>query len=314
MQVQERRPTFQGDGASLFGVFIVGILLTMITFGIYSFWFRTKLRRYIWNAVEFEDDRFTYHGTGGELLAGWAKAMGIFIGLAIVIGIFGAMGDAMRMLGVLVFYGVILCLIPFAILGARRYRLRRTSWRGIRFGQQGEATEFMKVWIPGALLTGITLTLYRPYFEMKTHGWLWNRARFGTAKFGFDGEGDDLFKQYLFAILLTIPTLGLYWFWYQAFRTRYVWDHTTLEGARFSSTVTGGGLLGVTLVSMLMIMFSLGLAAPWAIVRYFRYYTDNISLVGSLDFAAMVQTSAPATAMGEGLADVLDMDGFDLGL
>jgi uncharacterized membrane protein YjgN (DUF898 family) len=314
MSLPARRPAFHGEGSTLFGIFIVNLLLTVLTLGIYSFWARTKVRRYLWSAVAFEGDRFAYHGTGKELLIGWLKAMAAFAVVYVGFFVLVQLGEGGALLAVLYFYGAVLVLVPLAILGARRYRLSRTSWRGVRFSQRGDLWGFVRLWIGGAILTGITLSLYRPYFETRTRAALWNDTWFGSAQFRFDGEGRDLFGRYVLALLLTIPTLGLYWFWYLAYRHRYFWAHTGLGEARFESTVTGGGLLGLTLTNLLLVALTLGLGTPWALVRLWRYHTDNLALVGEVDFAAILQQRGPEAGTAEGLADVLDVGGFDLGM
>ena len=48
--------------------------LTIITLGIYRFWAKTKLRRYLWSVVEYDGDRFEYHGTAKELFLGFLIA------------------------------------------------------------------------------------------------------------------------------------------------------------------------------------------------------------------------------------------------
>ena len=69
------RLSFHGSGGSLFGIQIVNLFLTLVTLGIYSFWGRVKVRKYMMSQSDFEGDRFAYHGTGKELLIGWLKAI-----------------------------------------------------------------------------------------------------------------------------------------------------------------------------------------------------------------------------------------------
>jgi uncharacterized membrane protein YjgN (DUF898 family) len=78
-----RRFSFHGSGGSLFGIQIVNLFLTLVTLGIYSFWGRVKVRKYMMSQSDFEDDRFAYHGTGKESLLGWLKAI-VIIGVPIV--------------------------------------------------------------------------------------------------------------------------------------------------------------------------------------------------------------------------------------
>lgn len=57
-----------GDRKELIKLFFSGILLTIITFGIYGPWFYMKLRTYIIENVRMGDAYFTYSGKGGEFL------------------------------------------------------------------------------------------------------------------------------------------------------------------------------------------------------------------------------------------------------
>lgn len=57
---------YVGDRNELVKLFFSGILLTIITFGIYGPWFYMKLRSYIIEHVRMGDAEFKYYGKGGE--------------------------------------------------------------------------------------------------------------------------------------------------------------------------------------------------------------------------------------------------------
>src|SRR5262245_12854679 len=63
-----RRLSFHGSGGTLFGIHVVNVLFTLLTLGVYYFWGKTRIRRYIFGESAFEDDRFAYHGTAQELM------------------------------------------------------------------------------------------------------------------------------------------------------------------------------------------------------------------------------------------------------
>src|SRR6185295_18297795 len=67
------RLSFHGTGGTLFGIHVVNVLFTVLTLGVYYFWGKTRIRRYLFGASAFEEDRFAYHGTAQELLLGFAK-------------------------------------------------------------------------------------------------------------------------------------------------------------------------------------------------------------------------------------------------
>ncbi|HEY1374678.1 MAG TPA: YjgN family protein [Candidatus Binatia bacterium] len=310
-QQESRRLYFQGRAGTLLGIQLVNIFLILCTLGVYLFWAKVKVRRYLWSQTEFEGDRLAYHGTGPELLTGSFKAMIVF-GLpffalkylpeflkATVPVKLGSTALAYLVLGVF---------IPFAIVGSRRYRLSRTSWRSIRFSFRGTLREFFWLYYKGFILSFITFRFYSPFFELKKYEFLTNHSYFGNRKFHFDGAGRELFRIFLRCILPVILTLGIYGFWYKAKKQRYLFEHTSFDSARFTCTVTGGGLCRLTLVNLLAIIGTLGFAIPWTTVRTFRYWYDHIELEGALDLAAIAQEAQSASATAEGLAGFLDLD------
>ncbi len=302
---------FHGSGGELFGIFVVNVLLTLLTLGVYSFWAKVKTRQYLWGQTEFAGDRFSFHGTGRELLIGWLKAVALFGGLVIITRMLlptfwdNPNADAA---GQILLAGGFVILLPLAIIGSMRYRLSRTSWRGIRFNFQGGYRELLGIMLRSFLLTGLTLGLYLPYYQTNLRRFLAGHSRFGSASFTFDSEAGGLLGRYVLALLLTLPTLGLIWLWYLAFQRRYYWDHTSFAGARFHCTVTGGGLFGLYAVNLAMIVASLGLALPWATVRTRRYEMENLVLQGPMDIENITQRAQAATPTGEELSGFLDVD------
>lgn len=305
---------YHGTGGSLFGLMFVNALLTMMTLGIYSAWAKNKLREYHWSHTEMDGDRFAYHGTGGELFAGFLKASFVMIGLSLAVGaVEGAVGGERASIGVLLsiygaFYIGLFVLIVYAVNSARRYRLSRTSWRGIRFSFHGEGDDFLTLMTRGTLLSIVTLSLYSPRFQHERRAFFVQNVRFGSEPFMYDGEPQPLFREYVKALLLTIPTIGIYWIWYAAFKHRYFWNHTAMRGARFQSTVTGPALIALHGGNLLLVLFTFGLGAPWAIARMHAFWCDNLTLVGTVDWASIQQRAQRSRVFGEGLADSLDVD------
>lgn len=317
---------YHGTGGTLLGIGIVNLLLTVLTLGIYSFWARTKLRRYFYAQTELAGDRFVYHGTAMELLRGWLRAIGVLILVGIVFsGLFAlttpSSPDAqpsgtqvLMMFAVMLLYlGTIVSLVAIAVNGARRYRFSRSSWRGIRFSFRGRWQDYLRLVIRGSVLSTLTLSLYSPFFRNQSRAFLVEHAHFGSLTFGYHGDGKELFRQYLLALLLAIPTLGIYLIWFHAFQQRYFWSHTTVGGARFQSTVTGGSLLALALTNTLLAVVTLGIGIPWVITRSMRYVCDHLTLTGEVDWKNVQQEALAASATGEGLAEGLDVD-VDIGI
>jgi uncharacterized membrane protein YjgN (DUF898 family) len=309
-QDEIRQVFFHGTGGSLLGIHIVNTFLTIITLGIYYFWGKVRVRSYLMSQTEFEGDRFAYHGTGKELMIGFFKAAVAFGSFYVLMNIIPYLpgGIPVKVVVFVLAYGLLLLFIPMAMVGTRRYRLSRTSWREIRFSFRGKTADFIKVFLKGMLLTVFTLGFYKPYFDTRRYAFMASNSYIGNQKFEFDGQGRDLFRSYLLGILLTLPTMGLYWFWFGAKKLRYLWDHTLLGAARFHCTVTGTRLLLLSLGNLLLLIFTLGLAWPWIVVRNVQFVLTYLSLEGPLNLEAIQQDAQAATATGEGLDSILNLD------
>lgn len=309
-----RRPSFRGRGGTLFGIHIVNVLFTLGTLGFYYFWAKTRTRRFVFSQTEFEGDRFAYHGTGKELLIGTLKAVLVFglpLTLLNVVRDYLDVPLTVKIAAGILSFLVAFSFVPVAMVGARRYRLSRTSWRGIRFSFRGTTWELMKIFIKATILSLVTFNLYYPYFLVHRQAFIISHSYFGDERFDFNGEGRDLMWPFVQAILLTPFTLGLCWFWWAARKRRYLWGRTLFASARFQSTVTGGALLGLYFVNALMLVFTLGLAWPWVKVRNIHFAFRYLALVGPLDLARIQQQAQFASTTGEGLAGFFD-SGFDL--
>ena len=309
------RLVFHGSGGSLFGIHIVNVLLTLATLGVYYFWAKTRVRVYLTGQTSFEGDRFAWHGTGRELLLGFVKAILVFgvpVGGLVLLRDVLAVPPVVKGVAAALVPVVALVFAPLAMVGSRRYRLSRVSWRGIRFSFRGRVFEFVKIFILGSILTSLTLGLYYPVFETHRHGFMTEHAWFGNRRFGFDGRGRELFGSFVLMLLLVIPTFGLAFLWYLARKRRYFWDHTTVGAARFHATMTGRGLAWLYLVNLILLVPTLGLAWPWAKARSVRYTFGCLTLQGELDLDTIVQDARGASTTGEGLAGLLDTgSGFD---
>lgn len=338
VRMDAHRASFHGTGGGLFGTHIVNIFLTLLTLGIYRFWAKVRVRKFLHSHTEFEGDRFAYHGTGRELFNGSIKA-GAYIGLPLAgLRLLQQFVASIPLLLFLKLVGAAIAavVVPVAIAGAWRYRLSRTEWRGIRFSFRGRPKAAVKVFVLGSLLTFLSLGLYLPVLQVNVHRFLVKDSYFGTRRFAFDGQGADLMRRYTLFLLLAATTgtvafvlapftyglslavgaaaIALFWFDYAARKQRYLMGHTTFDGARFGSTVTGRGLFGLKVGNLLLLVFTLGLGAPWVYVRSMRYALDHLVLEGPLDLASIQQEAQAANATGEGIADVLDADAFDLGV
>ena len=296
---------------------MVNLLLTIVTLGIYRFWAKTRIRRYLWSQTEFLEDRFEYTGTGKELLVGFLI---VFTFLIVIWGgytyVFTAIWPEwvtdwqLNFLYQAPLFIASVPLIAIARFRARRYRLSRTLWRGIRGAQTGSSSHYGMLSAVFWLLTILTLGFYWPYMQTRLVGYKLNNTWFGDRAVTFDGDGDGLIGRFAVCWLLTLPTLGICWFWYRAGALKYYASRTRYATLGFEASLTGPTLMTLISINMLLIWFSFGLAYPFVLRRNANYLCNNLSLVGDQDFAVIAQSLKPRPTTGEGMAEAFDIGDF----
>ncbi len=302
-----------GEGGELFVIFIVNIILKIVTLGIYHFWAKTRVRRYLWTHTSFDGERFEYTGKGSELFVGYLVAMVAFIGVyiiaAIIIAGLAAIDPTLAVVGAVLIYFSVFLLIPIGLFMARRYLLSRTRFRSIRFALAGSPFQFMLRFVGYGVLNLLCVGLLTPVMRNALYTYEMNNTWFGNETFCYEGKGGDLFGKFVIAYLLMLPTLGLIWFWYLAAEMRYRAERTTLQGMRFEAELTAGQLIWLVISNFLLIVVTLGLAFPWVLIRNTRFAVTRLHPHGELDYQAIAQSKAEVPGMGEGLVEAFDMGG-----
>jgi len=299
---------FQGDGRTLLNISFVNLIKTVFTLGVYQFWAKTNVRQYIWSQTLFSGDRFSYHGTGKELLRGAMRfgSILVLLGLINVYIMFNVgMEEGELFFDLLSF--TVLIMIPVLMVGAWRYRLSRTAWRNIRFSFRGKRLEAFILYATGTVLSVLTLGLYWPFFKMSTEKFWRENSWFGDVQFRFSGVGKDFFWKLVLAILLTPLTLGFYLFWFTADLKKYLWSHTHVGEATFHFPIKGRDYMNLKVTNFFIILFTLGLGFPWVVVRNQRFMTDNLALAGNIELNHIVQEMKDSGAFGEEALDVMDV-------
>src|SRR5438105_4773434 len=133
---------FSGNERAFWRLVIRGAVLLLLTLGIYRFWLATDVRRFLWSNTEIAGDGLEYIGTARELLLGFLIAIALLVPINVLffLGAF-AKGTVGQLSGTVGFMALAL-LGQFAVYRARRYRLTRTVYRGLRFHQTGSAWRY----------------------------------------------------------------------------------------------------------------------------------------------------------------------------
>lgn len=122
---QRHAVLFHGRSGEYFSIWLVNVLLTLVTLGIYSAWATVRRRRYFFGNTEIAGDRFDYHARPVDILKG---RIIVFVGMVL----FFILSSAMPAIS-LVFLLVFCALIPWIIIRSWRYNALMSSFRGVRF-------------------------------------------------------------------------------------------------------------------------------------------------------------------------------------
>ncbi len=156
----------------LFVLFIINLLLSILTLGIYRFWGKTRIRKYLWSHMSFRGEPFEYAGTGLELFIGFLVAFLIFgppfVGFYVWITLdppsdfeqIGYVYLAASLLGFIALY-----FIHVAVFAAYRYRVSRTLWHGIRGTVSGSAWAYGFLGFGLGMLNGLSLFWTKPWAD-----------------------------------------------------------------------------------------------------------------------------------------------------
>jgi uncharacterized membrane protein YjgN (DUF898 family) len=200
---------FLGIEKELWRLLVRGSALLLLTLGLYRFWLVTDVRRYLWNNTEIAVDTLDYTGTAGELLVGFLIAIVLLVPIYAVFYL-GALapGAAAQAASVAAF--LLLALLGhFAVYRARRYRLSRTVYRGIRFHQTGSAWRYAICASFWWSMIAITLGLAYPWAQASLERFKIRNTFYGSLQGQFVGTGAGLFFRGLALWLLVVAPLVL---------------------------------------------------------------------------------------------------------
>ena len=257
------RLAYEGKRGPLARIAVTNALLAMPTLGIYRFWGKTRVRRYLWSRVDFLGDPLEYTGTGRELFLGFLVAVAA-IGLLVVArsGIEWVFVEKPLTLPVLdsIQAVVLLFLIYVAAYRARRYRLVRTQWRGIRFAQDGSSLRYALLAISWAIVAILSLGMAYPVYRTRLQRYRTTHTFFGDRRFRFEGRAAELMRPWLLAWIFFLPTLGLTYPWYRVREFRYFAGKSRCGALSFESGLRTGPVLLIVLVYLGLSLITLMLA------------------------------------------------------
>ena len=203
----------KGARIDLLGLVLKTGSLMVVTFGLYSFWARTRLRRWLWSSVRPGGMPLEYTGQPLEKLIGFfvaAVLLVFYVGLVVMLILFASLnltGDTTP--GFIVALALILPLYFIAQYRGRRYLVNHTSWRGLGFSMAPGAFGYMWRAFLYYGLAIATLGLLLPLATFRLRKFMVDRTWFGDQPFFQDGRFTMLYAAYLPFLVFGLASVGL---------------------------------------------------------------------------------------------------------
>jgi uncharacterized membrane protein YjgN (DUF898 family) len=273
---QTLRFEYDGRHVPFAKIVAVNALYQMLTGMIFRFWARTRERQYLWSHVRLGGDRLEYTGTGLELFLGFLIVMAIVMfpvigGFTLVMVLFG---DEPVIFGVVyaLYILVVVFLMYVAIYRARRYRLTRTLWRGIRGTLTGSSVKYALAAMGYTVVAMLTLGLASPVMRIGLVRREIENMHLGSRPFTFHGKIGDLFRLWILP-WLSLPLLLAVLF------ASGMYDSPAFKPMASDVVETpemSGGTVAATMFAYLLVI----LAMSWYRVAEFRYLASSVGFEG----------------------------------
>ena len=331
---------FTGNGREYFGIWIVNILLSIVTLGIYSAWAKVRTKRYFNGNTELAGHRFDYHANPIAILKGRIIVVIVLVAINLISQL-----NPLLAIGVIVFYAIAL---PWVIIRGLQFNANMTSYRNIRFHFKGKKMQAFAVYILLPTIIVLTLGLIIPYMSRANTRFLANGHSFGKASFSADPPLKPYYKAlgiaYMFAIgpfilfgigiaailaspapeeLMSIFSIAAVFLIYPLFIVAFLaygaisrnisFNALRLEGGHsFNSTVELKPYIWIMVTNFLLTIITLGIYIPWAKVRLARYLADNTAVHAADNLDPFTDTVTDDRGVTSG--EFLDIEGLDFGL
>ena len=123
--LSENEFKFHGKTGEYFGIWIVNVLLSIVTLGIYSAWAKVRNKQYFYGNSELAEERFEY----------LAKPLQILLGriIAVVLVIIWAVSPMVSELLQVILMLAFVAIMPILVVKNLRFDSRVTRYRNVRF-------------------------------------------------------------------------------------------------------------------------------------------------------------------------------------
>lgn len=314
---------FRGSGSEYFRIWLVNILLSIITLGIYSAWAKVRKNQYLYGNTRIGGASFEYLAKPSKILKGRLIVAGFFL-------LQGVLSKALPIAGAVLSITFVIAL-PWLVIRSLAFNARNSSLRNIRFAFNGSYKEAAKAYLLWPMVAMLTLGFLFPYAYFRQRKFMVENSGYGTSGFKFNATHRDYsrifldllvpvllggllilgsFFLFLPLIILVALTLYLYVFACISVKTgNLLYNSSSLAGHRFEADMKLKDYFVLVLTNSLATAVTFGLFHPWAKVRSLRYKVEHLKLAPEGDFDGFVAESRrQISAVGSEATDFMDID------
>ncbi len=203
---------FVSRGKDFIALLIKGGVLEIVTFGFYRFWLATSIRRHLWSHTVVDGENAEYTGTGRELLIGFLFALAILVPIYLVYFLIGIEAERYQAFASVPLALFMVLFGSFATYRARRYRLTRTIWRGVRFWMQGSGWKYAFMAFGWSILVVLSLGAAYPWRTAALERYKMQHTFYGDLQGRFTARPGAVFRRgfgmWLYFLLTILMLIG----------------------------------------------------------------------------------------------------------
>ncbi len=186
---------FSGKSGEFFKIWIVNMLLSIVTLGIYSAWAKVRTKQYFYGHTSLDGHSFRYLAKPMQILKGRIIAVAVFIAYS-VLSAFNPMAAAALAIAFLFVF-------PWLLMQGLRFNMRMTSFRNVRFGfHAGYGGTFLH-FIVLPILGLCSFYLAMPWVMKRIDQFIHQNISYGNKPLHVDTETGT----YYFAAIAAVGTL-----------------------------------------------------------------------------------------------------------
>src|SRR5580693_2761594 len=249
---------FRGKGSEYFGIWIVHLLLTIITLGIYGAWAKVRTWRYFYANTFIGEHALDYHASPVRILIGRLIAIGLLVAYSASMAFTPRAGF---------FWGpFFLVAFPWLINSSLRFNARNTSYRNVCLNFRGSYWSAIKAYILWPLAAIFSLFTLSPLAKRAQDYFYINNHTFGGRPFHTEFSGWQIYKIFLIAFAIILVPAFLFG---SAMSTAFLFVHA---GSKPMPQLATG--LGLAMFAALMLFY----VAIFFVGAYVLAATYNLSL------------------------------------